>query len=596
MRKRVIAAVILAVCIATFAFAQNVNNEQKIYSIDSPVYEALTQLYISEGLALPSTTGPWSENELLLMLDRIDESSLNSVEDITYNFIYETLHMDDKAVDFGLDINLEGYYHTNTTDFTMPDDWIYTYEDRAPLLDIVLETSLSEHFYGYSSLAVTAAQYEDADNDMGPITSLYGANAFTSNVFLLNPLTDGSAGFNHLDFGMPYRAFGAFGGDGWSVQVGREQLSWGPGTSGNFVLGDHIHYHNVGRVTAYEDNFKYTFLTSFFPHPKEYYTDPASAYNYGGYVDYSTNQTTGVDGLNMFMAHRLEWRFLQQKVNLVLTEGIMYQSEDNTLDLRILSPTAIFHNYYIRSNANSILSLEVDVTPIDHLNIYSQLVVDEFALPGEPVAGESGALPTAMGYMIGAQGNYPVMDGFVYGTFEWAKTDPYLYLRDNGNYSQDAGEYGINYVVAVREYMRKGVIYDENFLGYEYGGDAIVLNGQVGYKEFGKWHATANVFYMMHGTHDMWTLWEKEDGSNGTSEQTTPTTEHVTDNNLDDDVSDRDSVETTLVIGVQGGYTIVPGFDVFAQLDFVNITNPGNVSTNADQQDIQLTVGVSYEL
>ncbi|MDC7246739.1 MAG: hypothetical protein PQJ35_00175, partial [Sphaerochaetaceae bacterium] len=213
MRKRVIAAVILAVCIATFAFAQNVNNEQKIYSIDSPVYEALTQLYISEGLALPSTTGPWSENELLLMLDRIDESSLNSVEDITYNFIYETLHMDDKAVDFGLDINLEGYYHTNTTDFTMPDDWIYTYEDRAPLLDIILETSLSEHFYGYSSLTITSAQYEDATNTDGPITNAYGENAFTSNIFLIQTLSNGDAGFSNLDLGMPYRAFGAFGGD-----------------------------------------------------------------------------------------------------------------------------------------------------------------------------------------------------------------------------------------------------------------------------------------------------------------------------------------------------------------------------------------------
>ena len=259
----------------------------------------------------------------------------------------------------------------------------------------------------------------------------------------------------------------------------------------------------------------------------------------------------------------------QQKLNFALTETIMYQSLENLLDLRILSPVTIFHNYYIRSNSNSILALEVDVTPIKHLNIYGQMVIDEFALPSEPTAGVSGALPTSFGYMIGAQGNYPVMNGFVYGLFEWAQTDPYLYLRDNGDYGQAPGEYGINYVVAVREYMRRGVLYDEDSLGYEYGGDAIVLNGQVGYKEFGKWHATANVFYMMHGTHNMWTLWDQEDGTNGTSEETTPTTEHVTDNNLDSDVSDRDSVENTLVIGLQGGYIIVPGFDVFAQFDYI---------------------------
>lgn len=144
--------------------------------------------------------------------------------------------------------------------------------------------------------------------------------------------------------------------------------------------------------------------------------------------------------------------------------------------------------------------------------------------------------------------------------------------------------------------MSKGVYYQEEFLGYEYGGDAIVLNGQVGYREYGKWHATANLFYMMHGTHDKWTLWDTEDGTNGTSLATTPTTEHTQGNNLDSDVSDRDSVEKTLVIGLQGGYTILPGLDVFGQVDVITITNPENISTNAAQSDVQLTVGVTYFL
>jgi len=30
-----------------------------------------------------------------------------------------------------------------------------------------------------------------------------------------------------------------------------------------------VNYHNVGRFTTYGKNFKYTFLTSFFPHPSE---------------------------------------------------------------------------------------------------------------------------------------------------------------------------------------------------------------------------------------------------------------------------------------------------------------------------------------
>ena len=604
--KKVMFFILVSCLVITSIFAVVPENQQKIYPVSSPLFEALTQLYISEGLALPSTTGPYSANELMLMLNRLDGNSLTKQAKATYDYVYNNLYEEPKVVDFGLTINLEGYYHTDTTNFTLPKDWIYTYEDRKPLLDIILETSPSKHFYGYTSIPVTATRFEDADNTVGPITNLYGKQAFTSNIFLIHPLVDGDAGFNHLDFGMPYRAFGAFGGERWSVQVGREQLSWGPGKSGNFVLGDHLNYHNVGRLTTYANNFKYTLLTSFFPHPSEYYKEPddppvipAKAYDYGGYFNYKTSQTGVSSGLNMFLAHRLEWRMFQHKVNLALTETIMYQSKDNTLDLRVLSPAAVFHNYYIRSNANSIIALELDVTPIKHLNIYGQVVIDEFVLPGEPMLGKAGALPDGKGFMVGAQGNYPLLKGFLFGSFEWAQTDPYLYLRDNGNYKQAPGEYGINYVVAVREYMRHGVMYNEDFLGYQYGGDAIVLNGQVGYKEFGKWHATANVFYMMHGTKDRWTLWapEEKDETDGTSTETTPTTDHSnTGNNLDKDAHLRDSVEKTLVIGLQGGYTILPGLDVFAQGDFIHIVNPGNISTNDTRQDIQLTVGVSYHL
>ncbi len=592
--KRIIVFIFLLI-FSFSAFAVDVGNQQKIYPIDSPLYEALVQLYISAGIALPSTTGPYSANELILMLNRLDRNSLNKQGKIVYDYVYDTLATEPKVVRFGLDATIEGYVHTNTDDFTQPDDWTYSTNDRKPFLDIILETSPKNNFYGFTSIPIMSTYAEAGDNSNGKLKSdKYGLKTFMSNIFLIHPTVDGDPGFGLLDLGFPYRAFGAFGGDGWSVQVGREQLSWGPGKSGNFVLGDHLHYHNVGRFTTYTKNFKYTLLTSFFPHPSEYYSD--TSYGYGGYVSNSGSQTNEISGLNMFLAHRLEWRFLKDMFNITLTETIMYQSKDNTLDLRILSPTAVFHNYYIRSNANSIISLEVDVTPIRHLNIYGQIVVDEFVLPGEPVRGTSGSLPDGIGYMVGAQGNYPLLSGFIFGSFEWAMTDPYLYLRDNGNYKQQLGEYGINYVVAVREYMTSGVHYKEDFLGYKHGGDAIVFNGQVGYSDYKKWNATLNIFYMIHGAKDKWSLWESEDLTNGTSMETTPTTEHSLGNNRDQNAGNRDSLENTLVVGLSGGYKIIKGLSVFGQADFIHITNPGNISTNPAQFDFQLTVGATYSL
>ena len=580
---------LLVVCILIMSFSIGfAANTQKIHPVNSQVYEAISLLYISNGYALPSTGGPWSTDELLKMLEKIDRSTQSEAGKSVFDFVVENLKEGDKAVRFGLDVALEGYFHTDTTNFTKENQWIRGYNERKPLLDIVLETWPSKHFYGYSSLPVMGTKFNDYTAADGPVSYFFGQDAFATNLFFLAP-----GSINELDFGMPYRAFGAFGGDGWSVQVGRDQLSWGPGKTGNFMLGDHLKYHNVGRLTTYGKNFKYTFATSFFPHPDQYYPIIDGSGSYMPVKD----QSQELKGLNMFLAHRLEWRMFGDKVGVALSESVMYRSLDNTLDLRILSPTMIFHNYYIRSNANSLVSLELDYSPIKHVNVYGQIVVDEFALPGEPVVGaQNGAHPDGFGYMAGAKGSYPMGKGMLYGSFEWAQTDPFLYLRYNqSSTNTDPETYGLNYIVAIREYYKLGIIYDEDFIGYQYGPDAIVLNGNIGYREFGKWYAEGNIFYMFHGTHDKWTKWTHFDI--GDTYIPTPTDDHLTGNYGDKDAqANRDAVSQTLVVGVKGGYTLLPGFDVYAQADYINIMNPGNISSNPAISDVQLTFGVSYSL
>lgn len=49
-------------------------NMQKIFQIDSDVYEALTFLYMEQGKSVPSSSGPWSADELMKMLDRINRA------------------------------------------------------------------------------------------------------------------------------------------------------------------------------------------------------------------------------------------------------------------------------------------------------------------------------------------------------------------------------------------------------------------------------------------------------------------------------------------------------------------------------------------
>lgn len=570
-------------------FASPSENRQKIHPVDSDLYQAISVLFGAAGKALPSTTGPWSSDELLAMLESVDRGTLSSGGQKVFDYVLAELDDGDRVFKFGLDASVEASWHTDTKNFVRDQDWVRGFVQRKPFLSLELETWPGEHFYGYSSLDVQNNRY-NGWGTKGPTSTLWGASALTTNLPLLPP-----AVLNDLDFNIPYRAFGAFGGSGWSAQFGRERLSWGPGLSGNFVLGDHIPYQNVGRLTTYGKNFKYTFLGSFFPHPKNYYPvmDPAT-----GNIINQRWQTSLESGLSLFLGHRLEWRFFGDKVSFALTEAIMYMSEDNTFDLRILSPTTIFHNYYIRSNANSIISGELVFAPVKGINLYGQVVVDEFALPGEPVPGSSEwALPNGYGYMGGLKASLPIGPGVLYGQAEWAQTDPYLYLRDKGAYSQALGDYGINWVVALREFSNAaGVTYTEDFLGYRYGGDAIVLAGNLGYRKFGSWKLEAKFLRMTHGTHDKWTLWSPVGTGTNPPNVVTPTTTHHTGNNGDLTASARDAVSVTTVAGLTGSFSFTDNLELYAEADWISITNPGNRSSNPAISDIQVTAGLSFSL
>ena len=584
--KRIVAVLFLVLVVLTSVLA--LSNSQKIYRVDSKEYEEIKFLYILTGHALPSTTGPWSEGELKLMLEKIDVTLLSGGARDIYESLSRTLcgekeeTCDDFSAKWGFDAYVETYTHTNTEDdeFIGRFNWNYSVLDHKPFLNIKLETWPTNLFYGYAELPIM--NYLHTKKDSQPE---FGETVFNTNILgFQNPP---SFAINLLNFNVPYRAFVSMGGDHWSLQIGRDRMSWGPVESGNFVVGDNLLYHNEARFTTFFDSFKYTFVTSFFPHPSMYASSDSEPW---GIV--SEGQDKLISGINMFMAHRLEWRFFNDNMNFVLTEAIMYQSKDNFLDLQILNPCMIYHDYYIRSNANSILAFEFDYTPIKSLNLYAQLVVDEFALPGEPVpGGSSRALPNGLGVMLGADTAFALKGGVFYASLEGAKTDPYLYLRDNGNREQKEGDYGINWVVAIRNYSEAGTFCDEEFLGYKYGGDAVVANLNAGFRASSSWHVEGNAFFMLHGTHDKWTLWAYENPGEKTE---TPTSSHRTGNNKDDDADLRNAVSKTLVLGVNGGYDFNNGFEVNAQLDFISIWNSGNIKEDRPITDLQLTLGAGY--
>ncbi|MFA7107696.1 MAG: hypothetical protein WC162_00990 [Sphaerochaetaceae bacterium] len=599
MKKNVV--LFLLIALLSISPLLSANNGQKIRSLDDDTYEAISYLYVKNGLSQPSYTAPYSDNELNLMLDKINSLNLSKADQKVMNYINDKLDVnmdyEGKGISFDWTFkttiesfahpNIDGYTATNL-DFANRDIWVYDKIFHKPFLDLNFEAWSGDHVYSFADFSV---------GNSPVLAKKFGTDKFRTNIILISPSTS-----SDLDFAIPYRAFGAFGGDYWSFEVGRDRLDWGCGETGNLTVSDNLYYHNLARFTTFSDNYKYTFVTSFFPHQNMYINDVASNNidddNTAGITPQQGNSQWNIqDGIRAFIAHRLEFRAFHEKVGLVLTEEIMYESETNCIDLRVLNPHGIYHDLYIRANANSIIAFEADYTPVKGINIYGQALVDEFLLPNE-----NNNNPSALGFLGGIKGTKEIAGYAGKASLEFAKTNPYLYLRDNmeaadeeNNKIQHASDYGINFVVAIRDYTNNhgASYYDPEFLGYDYGGDALVFNANAGLKDYGKWSVEGNIFFMKHGTSDCYTCWA---ATEDTSAATTPTVTHPTDNHADLDAKDtRNAVSRTFVSGIHASYTCNKNFNVYGQIDFILINNYANISGD-DLKDIQLTSGFCYSI
>ncbi|MDX9985594.1 MAG: hypothetical protein RBS44_15425, partial [Sphaerochaeta sp.] len=126
--------------------------------------------------------------------------------------------------------------------------------------------------------------------------------------------------------------------------------------------------------------------------------------------------------------------------------------------------------------------------------------------------------------------------------------------------------------------------------------DARVLNFNGGMKSFGTWNVSANVFYMAHGTFDMFTIWDRV-GGNASPIATTPTDNggDSVGNYKDSTYASRNAVSHTLVAGINGSYQLSDCLSVFGQVDYITIKNYKNKSGDS-AGDVQLTLGASYQI
>jgi len=560
--KKIVCFLLVAIIFSSLCvFASNL---QRIIPLNDDSYEKLDNLFITLGMAIPSTSRPWSEEEFLLNLNKIDRNVLSKTQKEVYVELYEQYVENNnakKSFDAKIDTSLEAYIHTNNM-YETTNDWLYDYDTRKPLLDLSMGLSPASSLYAQMDLTFKATKFTSATSETTGEQGWF-KKKISSTLFMLDSTNYGSP-----DGNIPYRAYLSFGNANWNLELGRERLSWGAGATGNLIIGKQLQYHNLLKLTTFNNNIKVTLLASFFPHPNEIY----AGYDYTGnnHSTYSQSSAPDATGLKMFLGHMLEFFLLDNKLSLTISENIMYQSNTANLDLRYFSPMMIFHNFYNPKNMNSILGIETVWAPIKNLNVYLQFALDDISL-----SVESTNKPNAIGLIGGAKWVQLNEFGRMSATLEGAYTSPYMYLRSKEAKTSQANIADtLDFIVAIRRWFSgdsDNVLYDSEYLGYKYGNDSIVAYFDFVYDNLQGLAVNANIFFMAHGEKNMYSWWKMGDSLEPNASKTP-----------------FGNIEYTFITGLGAQYSFKSGTTVAIQTALLNTTSKGT--------DFQLTVSATQHI
>lgn len=370
--------------LTTFSLFADINNQA---ILDNLLIDELKYSYILEGKTLPSNFFSFTNQEYNLYSSMINKNYSDFI--IT------------QPVNMGINIAnaAEFYLHSNkklkTTNIP------FKYQKPLALFDLRFYASS----FFYSEIEFNLKRYDtyhkkDFEN-----------NIFRTNLFFIPPYIKGvnlvaAVGIDEIS-----KAYFNFGGKNWNIFIGRAQLNQGNGFTGNLIIGDNQEYHDMININTFWKNIKYSYLCSFFAHPSSQ----------------KQSQRTPLDGLFFYQQHRIEFSVLQNSLHFALIEGMLYQSKENFVDLRVLNPSTIYHNFYIRSNSNSIIGVECDYTPIKGINIYTQWALDDLNVEG----ANPPRYPNSFAGLLGVNYTRKINDGLFYLSSEGVYVSPWMYIRED---------------------------------------------------------------------------------------------------------------------------------------------------------------------
>lgn len=456
-------------------------NGSYIYPLSSPIYSWLEEAYLLEGLGHPSSSKPWSGSEVDNILSLLEG---RAVEERTAELMEKARkengsHSSEGGdISFSLSVSPEFYAHSNEEEYNLESSWIHGFDYRNPFLMGEMDISFFDRFHLYSNLSLGWGRttYKDEWIKLKDMESFIGVGAIvdkdddkasvvTSSYLYSKPFLFSFPHIDKLNIETPTRNYLSTGGEGWFLTLSKDKLEWNKSHIGSFIFDSHLEYQEYLRFKLFRDKLSFEYVMEFFD------------------TDTSNNvMSTGSGIYRLFSAHAISYRPVPSLL-FTLSEDIMYVSD--SVDPHYLNPSTLYHNLNNSTLLNAIAHVAFSFSPMKGVNTYGQFVLDQATAPTE-----ASTQAAAWGISLGIEGAKRIKNGTFTYNVEGAYTTPELYRRQKADFLLfQRYSTNINY--------KRFLFFD--YFGFPYGGDSVVMEGEIKYISHDGWNTGIKGEYLLHG-------------------------------------------------------------------------------------------------